>query len=542
MNRLICVALLIAAIGTPVRSAEVSPTGFTPAAVAAALNECGAGDTLVLQAGTYELDNSLRLRSGIKLVGAGQEKTLLTYTGDKADPFIYLNECDDVEVAHLTLDGRARKLGQTGIIAENSRRLYLHHLTIRNLIKGSGEFVHGILFTGHNPTMERGVVDSRIEDCLFENIGVGAEYGGGIRMAWGSNRNRVERNVVKTTGRGGIFGDHSSDLVIRHNQVSGSGGEGLGLEIWGGCPRSLIEDNVVDHWLSVDRGECTAVRRNSVGTDDGSIKGIGIEIIARDVIVTDNVVKRGALIGLSVSNIPEKNNVFWGYNSVSDCLEWGAQFQGETGGIAHHYLYRCDFQRTVHGDPRAPYADASGHGFRINGMTRQMVFEDCTFGNNDGFGLQTCGDGVDELSFLRCTFVGNREGLAVGFGPAHRVAFADCTARHNGNDAYPPTTKLTTPTPVAEFAVPDKLIAGEPIRFACQSKPGTGKIVERLWDFNHGIAETEPNPTHTFDTLGKYRVTLIVWDEAGRGARAEKTIEVVGRSDAKTRTQRVFAH
>lgn len=526
MNRPIYVALLIAAIVTPVRSAEVHPKGFSTAAIAAALNQCEAGDTLVLQVGTYELDASLRLRSGIKLVGAGQEKTLLTYTGDKSDPFIYLNECNDVEIAHLTLDGRARKLGQTGIVAENSRRLSLHHLTIRNLTKGSSEFVHGILFTGHNPTMERGVSDSRIEDCLLENIGVGAEYGGGIRMAWGSNRNRVERNVIKTTGRGGIFGDHSSDLIIRQNQVSGSGGEGLGLEIWGGCPRSLIEDNVVDHWLSVDRGERTAVRRNTVGTDDGSLKGYGIEIIASHVVVTDNVVERGALIGLSVSNVPPKNNVFWGYNSVRDCLEWGAQFQGETGGIARHYFYRCDVQRTVHGDSRAPYADASGHGFRINGMTRQLVFEDCTFGNNDGFGLQTCGDGVDELSFLRCHFFANREGVAIGFGQNQLVSFTDCTVRDNGQDTYPPTSSLPAPIPVAEFAMPDKLIAGEPIPFTCQSKPGTGTIVERLWDFNHGIAETEANPTHAFDTPGKYRVTLIVWDEGGRGARAEKTLEV----------------
>jgi len=32
---------------------------------------------------------------------------------------------------------------------------------------------------------------------------------------------------------------------------------------------------------------------------------------------------------------------------------------------------------------------------------------------------------------------------------------------------------------------------------------------------------------HTFDQPGKYRVTLIVWDAAGRGARAERTVEVL---------------
>ena len=69
----------------------------------------------------------------------------------------------------------------------------------------------------------------------------------------GLGANQVLGNVIRNTGRGGIFGAQSTDLVIRHNRVTGSGGPGLGIEIWGGCPRSLIEDNTVDHWISVDK-------------------------------------------------------------------------------------------------------------------------------------------------------------------------------------------------------------------------------------------------------------------------------------------------
>ena len=68
-----------------------------------------------------------------------------------------------------------------------------------------------------------------------------------------------------------------------------------------------------------------AVRRNTIGAADGTVKGYGIEIIARDVIVTDNMVLRGAQIGLSVSNQPVKNNVFWGYNTIRDCVQFRAQ-------------------------------------------------------------------------------------------------------------------------------------------------------------------------------------------------------------------------
>jgi hypothetical protein len=435
-----------------------------------------------------------------------------------------------VEVAHLTLDGRQRPLGQDGIQASNSRRLRLHHLTIRNLAKGASSFVHGIIFSGHNPTMERGVTDSTIHDCRIENIGEGAEFGGGIRMAWGSTRNLVERNVIRNTGRGGIFGDHSAELIIRHNQVSGSGGEGLGIEIWGGCPRSLIEDNVIDHWLSVDQGNQTAVRRNVVGTDDGSLKGYGLEIIASDVVVTDNVVKRGAAIGLSVSNKPKKNNVYWGYNTVRDCIQWGAQLQGESGGIAHHYFYQCDFAHTVRGDPRARYPDASGHGFRFNGETRQLVFEACAFRDNGGFGVQSGGAHVDALSFRRCGFTNNHQGLVTGLSDQQTVEFMECTTGGDRAGAFPPTTAFTNPPPVADFRMPQVLRAGAAAQFECVSKPGTGEIVERLWDFNHGIAEIVAEPRHTFDQPGRYRVTLVVWDSAGRGARAEKIVVV--QSDA----------
>lgn len=524
MQRTCLIIFALAALSA--RAAETRPAGRDSAALAAAIQQCRRGDTLRLPPGEFELTESLRLKSGIKLLGAGQDQTRLVYAGEKSAPFISLTGCEDVEIAHLTLDGRGRPLVRDGVFASSSRRLFLHHLTIRDLAKGDSSFVHAIMFTGHNPTMERGVTDSRISDCLIENIGLGAEFGGGIRMAWGSVRNCVDRNVVRNTGRGGIFGDHSAELVIRHNQVSGSGGEGLGIEIWGGCPRSLIEDNVIDHWLSVDVSDQTAVRRNVIGVNDDSLKFLGVEIIASNVIVTDNVLKRGAQIGLSVSNKPKKNNVFWGYNTVRDCAQWGAQFQGESGGIAHHYFYRCDFQQTIRGDPRARYPQDSGYGFRFNGDTRQLVFEDCAFRDNGGFGVQSGGANVDALTFLRCGFTSNRKGAVTGLSATQTVEFQDCTINGQAG-AFPRTKAFAAPPPMADFKVPEVIRAGVPAQFDCTSKPGAGEIVERLWDFNHGIPEVVARPQHTFDRAGKYRVTLIAWDAAGRGARAEKTIEVL---------------
>lgn len=514
-------ALLVS--GSQISAAVVQPTGMSDAAIATAISQATPGDTVQLSTGTYAFSEPVALKSGVKLLGAGQDKTLVIYKGSKPGTFLKIHGCKDVEIAHMTLDGRNDPMVHQGITGGKSRRLWLHHLTIRNL-KADTWGPHAILFSGRNPTMEDGVTDSRITDCLLEDIGLDSKWGAGIRMAWGSERNQVIGNTVRRTGRGGIFGDHSAELVIRNNRVTGSGGEGLGIEIWGGCPRSLIEDNLVDHWISVDQGTQSAVRRNVVG-DDATLKGYGIEIIARDVVVTDNSVNRGAAIGLSVSNKPVKNNVYWGHNTVRDCIQWGAQLQGESGGIAHHYFYRCTFEKTVHDDPRARWP-SSGNGFRTNGACRGLVFEECRFQDNGGFGIQLGGRDIDRLEFMSCRIVNNR--LAAVTRPAEYSAleFRDCTVQGNQKDQLPEAKAFAGPPPVADFQVPADCIAGESATFRCTSRAVGGKIVERLWDFSQGIPETAAEPKHTFDRSGKHRVTLIAWDSAGRGGRVEKTIEV----------------
>ncbi len=181
---------------------------FDSRSIAAAIQQAKPGETVHLPAGTIALTEPIRPRSGLKILGAGQDKTRLTYNGEKADVFISINDCEDVELAEMTLDGQNNPLVHQGIGGGNSKRLWLHHLTIRNL-KAKTWGPHAILFSGRNPTMEGGVTDSRINDCHIENIGLEAEYGGGIRLAWGSSRNQVLDNVIHNTGRGGIFGDHA---------------------------------------------------------------------------------------------------------------------------------------------------------------------------------------------------------------------------------------------------------------------------------------------------------------------------------------------
>jgi len=531
-------SLFVAAAYSAAIAAEISPDGFDSASLSAAIATSQPGDTIRLAKRTYTLSEALRIPSGRKLIGAGQDETRLTYGGMKPTTLLVLDGCEDVELAHFMIDGENNPLVHQGIGGGNARRLWLHHLTVRRLnAKTFGP--HGMIFGGTRPTPENpagrpGMTDSRITDCTVGEIGLDAKFGCGIRLAFGCDRNEVSDNRIDRTGRGGIFGDGAAELVVRRNRVTGSGGEGLGIELWGGCPRSVIEDNEVDHWISVDGGERAAVRRNRVHASDGTLKGCGIEIIARDVVVTDNVVDGGAMTGLSVSNTRVKNNVLWARNTVRDCVQWGAQFQGDSGGIADHYFHDCRFEKTRKGDPRAGHPGADGHGFRTNGNCRGLVFEECIFRDNGGFGVQLGGADVDVLSFRKCSFVDNAAGPGTPPGPTARLEFLNCTMVAKGRkQKLPDAQPFPGVAPAADFQIPERIQVGQPVTFRCKSKAeqaagdaGPDGVVDRLWDFGHGIPAVAAEADVTFEKPGPQRVTLVVWDAMGRGSRVEKRVNV----------------
>jgi len=427
-------------ITSPALEADSSKQAASPAMeLERLISQWKAGQMINLPAGTFTITEPIKLRSGMRLFGAGREQTIIHYAGNRPGVMMSLNDCEDVEVAQLTLDALNNANVSQGIAGGNARRLKLHHLSIRNLCKGSGFGPHGILFSGVNPTRERGVTDSEISDCLVENIAPDASFGCGIRFSWGSSRNRVVGNTIRTTGRGGIFGDNgSTDLLIRSNIVTGSGGEGLGIEVWGYCDRSVIEDNQMDHWLSIGGSDYCAVRRNVVSDKSDIVKFIGIEGIGAHCLYTDNVVDDGQQIGFSVSNINPRDYGYWGYNTVQNCIQWGAQFQGETSGIGHHYFYRCKFDHTSANRGKPIYPRDAGHGFRMNGNVRDCVFEECEFSHNDGYGLQFGGSGLDGFTFLRCEIAQNKGAAMVGLQDYTKLEWVDCTVAGNAkNDLRP---------------------------------------------------------------------------------------------------------
>ncbi len=519
MPILACLALWAVSGG----AATIAVAGCDSAAIQAALDRAQPGDTVQLAEGDYATAEAVKPKTGTRLIGAGQDRTILRFLGEKPGRGVLLAGVENVEVAHFAIDGDSNPNAVQGVFGSNSRHLNVHHLTVRNLVKSDAFGPMGIHFNGTNPTREHGVTDSVVADCTIENVGVGASFGCGIRMSWGSSRNRVVRCTIRDTGRGGIFGDNgSNDLIIRDNVVSGSGGEKLGIEVWGGCDRCVIEDNVIDHWLSIGGCDWCSVRRNVISAKDGTYGFIGIEVIGSYCIVTDNVVDDGQIIGISVSNVTPKKCHYYAGNTIRRCSEWGAQLQGETTGCVRYYFYRCRFVDTTVGVGRVPYPNDEGHGFRTNGSTRDLVLEECEFSHNGRYGLQLGGGGVDALSFLRCKIEGNQGAAVVGPGEYSALEWVDCTVEGNAKDALTPAKPFAEPAPVASFEAPGTVKVGEEAAFRCTT-PG---IETAMWDLGDGIPVVGTEVTHTYEKTSDYTVALIVWSAAGRGARAAKTLHV----------------
>ena len=250
-----CAAVLASAATRNVTEYGAVPddAGDDHAAINNAISASSSGDTVYFPSGTYRVSGAVVGKSGVRLEGANG--SVLLYVGASANVILALYGKSNVTVSGLTLDGNNSVHATQGIAAGDATGIRLHRLTIRNLGHSGDSWTHGILF---DPT----VTDSTITSNVISSIATGSVWGAGIRLGHGSSRNRVEDNAISNTGRGGILcNDGSTDLVIRNNTVGGSGGEGLGIELWGGCHRSLVEDNQIDHWLSLDLSDYCAVRR-----------------------------------------------------------------------------------------------------------------------------------------------------------------------------------------------------------------------------------------------------------------------------------------
>ncbi len=488
-------------------------------AIQDAIQKAGEGDIVTFPEGIFTINNAIMPRSGIVIKGEG-DGTIIQSSGNSGHVMVSLSGLSNVEITALTLEGKNNANVQQGITASQGSGHFIHHIAIKNLVAGSGFGPHGIYF-------QRDVTHSRIEDNDISYIGLASKWGAGMRISRQSSHNRILRNALSHTGRGGILCDrHSLNLIIQENTVVGSGGEGLGIEVWGGCANALIEDNQVDHWLSIDASDGSAIRRNTISDKSGIFKGHGLELVSSmNCLFTDNILDDGSAIGISISNDGPKNYIYWGYNTIRTCNTWGIQVQGDAGGASFQYFYKNKFLNTYSAHPKALYKN-QGHGFRFNGNCHYITLDDNEIIDNGGAGIQFSGSDINHLSFVNNTITGNR-GSVITDTPGDNFEWRNNTVSGNGNNTEPATKGFSNQRPTAAFSCEERVLRGEAVSFTNTSSDPDGSISHVLWDFGQGLPSNTEHPTYTFGETGTYRVSLLVWDNKGRGALAEKEVKVV---------------
>ena len=522
----------LAAFGQPAFAAELSVTDFgaVPGDAgddAAAINEAVAraqpGDTVTLPEGTFMLAASIVLKTGVTLAGAGQAQTHLVHSGAKAHCLIRMTEASNIGVRDLTLDGTGSPKAQQGIVGSKCDNLRLHRLTIRDFVDTGTFGPHAILCSGTS--------NSVISDNTILNMAPEDPWGAGIRVSEPCTGNRILRNIIHNTGRGGIFTNNgASDAVISANIITGSHGIAFAIEVHSRSVRTLVEDNIVDHGLSIVSSNC-AVRRNLVVDPSGTWGSYGIEGGGGpDGVVTDNVIDYGQKQGISLSG-PQRY-MLWARNRFVNCSQWGIQLQGPAADnrIRCLYFYRNTFSKVKRGHPSARYPGHDGHAIRFNDHTEHVVFDSNRITDNAGLGIQvTSGQDVNHICFIDNIITNNAMG-SINHYPGDAVLWENNLVAGNGTDKQLETTGFTGAAPVASFSAPSTARMGEPVQFRNTSTASGGEIDHVLWDFDAGIPSTEMSPVYTYQRPGAYRVSLIVWSKEGRGARpAEKTIRVTAR-------------
>ncbi|MFD2332608.1 right-handed parallel beta-helix repeat-containing protein [Cohnella sp. GCM10020058] len=541
MSFILSASLVFAvAPGTQAYAATINVGGFTSSAIQSAINAAAAGDTVYFPAGTYNITSAIVPKTGIKLKGAGQTTTIVKYTGTTDQVLVNAANVSNLEISDLTFDANSNVHAVQGIDATNGTGFWIHHNAFKNFTATSNSSwgPMAITFYGNSTTQTGGVTNSTIENNTFTNIAVNSDWGAAIRFDNGSTGNKVLGNSITNTGRGGIFcAGSSTNAVIRGNTIAGSGQslEGLGIELYNGCHNSVVEDNVIDHWISLDSTNNVSIRRNTISSTNASLRTPGIEIIKSSYIVTtDNTINGGQAYGFSIASPASQADGYSYYanNTVQYMTQWGIQLQGSAGGdILNQYFYNNRFLNTYVSDPNAPYPGYAGHGFRTNGYAKNVTLDSNEMSSNQGYGIEFASStGVAGYSFTG-NKIQNNTGASININPGlANLEWSGNTVTGNGTNTQLTSTGYAgNAKPTANFtASATSVTTNQAVTFT-NTSTDNGSIAKSLWDFGDGVPVSTSGTgsvSYAYPNGGTYKVTLVVWDNTGRAARKETTITV----------------
>lgn len=511
-------------------------------AIQNAIGAASPGDSVRLPAGNWSIDGTIHAAPGVAILGDGRDASTITRlpTGGAAE-MLRLEDISNVRVSGFTLDGANTTVATQGMVMVNGGQHIVDGVRVTNLVGDSS-----VAFGPHGIYAAANVDDTTVSNSEFTNLGIGSDWGGGVRFSGGSDRATLVNNIIDQTGRGGILLDGSGQAIIRGNTITGSGraydgrrvidDQTKGIELFQAGDGSVIENNTLDHWLSIDQSSRVAVRNNTL-LGDGRISYLGLELAnaSQDVIFSGNTVEGGAHTGIELSNEGVRDRILIAGNTVNDASVWGAQIQPGNNDansrvvLAENIITRTSDGTGVFGSPASP--GDRGAAVRINtdnGNLTSFALLNNTLHQNAGQGVQLIDDPADAEMLNRFFAVSNTITSNAGRGvdplnPGTTGTWAANLVANNADDTQPALADDTLP--LLNIIAPPVVSAGQRVTLTAEM---TGGMIDAvLWDVGIGAPLTDASLSVIYDTPGMYTLWVAAWTADGRPGVASMTLNVV---------------
>ncbi|MBY9066233.1 right-handed parallel beta-helix repeat-containing protein [Hyphomonas sp. WL0036] len=215
--------------------APISAEGDFGATLQAALIAAQPGETIMLPEGTFQLSDGLSLDvSGVTLRGAGQEKTVLDFTGQEGAGEGLLVTSDDVTL----MDFGVRNTKGDGIKSKGADRIIYRYLTVE--WTGGPSETNGAY----------GIYPVESEDVLVENVTVRGASDAGVYV--GQSKNIIVRNSVAEFNVAGIEIENSMNADVYGNVARDNTGGILvfdlpDLPVTGGNSTRIFDNEIIQN-------------------------------------------------------------------------------------------------------------------------------------------------------------------------------------------------------------------------------------------------------------------------------------------------------
>ncbi|GGO08462.1 glycosyl hydrolase family 28-related protein [Saccharibacillus kuerlensis] len=293
------------------------------------------GKSVYIPAGNFLLSGRLTI-DGVKVIGAGAERSILTSTNSESGSIDLRGENVELQnLAHVY-----KKTGKRdGADAKNSITvLGASNFVIQNVrIVGAG--TAGIL-----------VRDSAVDGTISNNL-VKSTKADGIHITGGSQRITVEHNTVKKTGDDAIAvvsykkdRAMTSNIVIRENSV-GYASKARGISVVGGSD-VLIEKNKINNtemagiYIAVEAGfetrnvnnvgisGNTVIKSGTRPTDDHpNVLIFASEGSINEVRFDKNIISKSVNAGIGIWGDGKIGNIYFTSNQVTNSGEGATTFK-----------------------------------------------------------------------------------------------------------------------------------------------------------------------------------------------------------------------